>query len=180
LRTNRDIRAVTVRVIDSKGEQAGIMSSVDALRIARDEGLDLVEISPNAKPPVCKIIDYGKFRYQQTKRDKENKKSQHQVKVKEVKVKSNIDQHDRDFKLKNARSFILKGNKVKITCTFRGREMAYTDNGRAVVNRMCDDLSDLATPEAPPKMMGRSLSVVLAPGVKKKMERKDHGKNENK
>lgn len=168
MRINREIRASRIRVIDKDGEQLGVLTLVDALNRAEASGLDLVEISPSADPPVCKIIDYGKFRYQQTKKEKENKKSQHQVKVKEVKVKPNTDKHDVMTKLRHARDFISKGNKVRITCTFRGREMMHTEFGEKVIKRMCQDLADIATPESPAKMLGRNLSVVLAPGAKKK------------
>jgi len=140
---------------------------------ASEQGLDLVEISPNAEPPVCKIIDYGKFRYQQTKKEKESKKTQHQVKVKEVKLKPNTDEHDLQTKLKHAREFLQKGNKVRITCCFRGREMQHPEIGMKAVNRMCDDLADLSTPEADPKLLGKNLTVVLAPGAKKKPQNVD-------
>jgi translation initiation factor IF-3 len=167
LRINREIRALRVRVIDKDGSQLGIIPTSEALMRAEQTGLDLVEIAPTADPPVCKIIDYGKFRYQVTKKEKESKKSQHQVKVKEVKVKPNTDDHDLNTKLKHAREFIMKGNKVRITCVFRGREMQHPEFGQRVVQKMCEDLSDIASPESPAKMMGRSLSVVLAPGGKK-------------
>ncbi len=154
---------------------------------AEQAGLDLVEIAPTADPPVCKIIDYGKLRYQLTKKEKENKKAQHQVKVKEVKLKPNTDEHDVTTKLKHAREFALKGNKVRITCVFRGREMLHTEYGMKIVYKMCEDLSDVATPESPPKMLGRALSVVLTPGGKKKIEKgterreksRDQSQNEN-
>lgn len=168
MRINREIRAPRVRVIDKDGGQLGIISTGEALIKAEQVGLDLVEIAPTADPPVCKIVDYGKFRYQQTKKDKENKKAQHQVKVKEVKVKPNTDEHDRATKVKHAREFIEKGNKVRITCTFRGREMQHPEFGEKIVKGMIEELSDIATPESPAKMLGRSLSVVLAPGSKKK------------
>jgi translation initiation factor IF-3 len=169
LRINREIRAPRVRVIDKDGGQLGVLPIGDALIRAEQAGLDLIEIAPTAEPPVCKIIDYGKYRYQMTKKEKESKKSQHQVKVKEVKVKPNTDDHDLQVKLKHAREFISKGNKVRITCVFRGREILHPEFGEKVVLRMCEDLSDVATPESPGKMMGRSLSVVLAPGSKKKI-----------
>ena len=168
MRINREIRAPRVRVIDKDGEQLGVLTLIDALNRAEATGLDLVEISPSADPPVCKIIDYGKYRYQQTKKEKESKKSQHQVKVKEVKVKPNTDEHDIQTKLRHARDFIAKGNKVRITCVFRGREMMHTEFGERVVKRMCQELADIATAESPAKMLGRNLSVVLAPGGKKK------------
>ncbi len=157
-----------MRVIDEDGSQAGVLTLLEALTRAEQFGLDLVEIAPNAEPPVCKIIDYGKYRYQLTKKEKEQKKSQHQVKVKEVKLKPNTDEHDVQVKMRHAREFISKGNKVRVTCVFRGREMLHSEYGRKLVQKFCDDLADIASPEAPPKMLGRNLSVVLAPGAKKK------------
>ncbi len=136
---------------------------------AEDAGLDLIEISGSSDPPVCKIMDYGKYRYQQTKKEKESKKSQHQVKVKEIKMKPNTDEHDLLVKMKHTREFITKGNKVRLTCTFRGREMMHPEFGQKLIRRIVEDLSDIAAPEAPAKMMGKSLSVVLAPGAKKKV-----------
>lgn len=168
MKVNREIRAPKVRVISSTGEQIGIISIQEALARADEEGLDLVEIVPGSNPPVCKIINYGKFRYDQTKREKESKKSQHQVKVKEIKLKPNIDLHDLETKLRHARDFIVKGNKVKISCMFRGREMAHQQIGEKLVRRFCTELEDIAQPESPPKMLGRTLSTVLAPGAKKK------------
>jgi translation initiation factor IF-3 len=183
LRINREIRAPRVRVIGKDGEQLGILTLIDALSRAEQVGLDLVEIAASADPPVCKIINFGKFKYQQTKKEKESKKSQHQVKVKEIKIKPNTDEHDILTKLRHARDFILKGNKVRITCVFRGREMVHPEFGERVVRRMCEELSDIAALESPAKMLGRSLSVVLAPGAKKKIhittnKDKNYAKNE--
>lgn len=127
MRINRQIRAQQVRLIGPDGNQVGVVTLSEAFKLADEHGLDLVEISPNAQPPVCKVIDYGKFRYDQTKRDRESKKAQHQIKVKEVKLKPNIDEHDFQFKLRRARQFLEKGNKVKVTCMFRGREMAHPE-----------------------------------------------------
>ena len=168
MRINREIRAARVRVIDKDGSQLGVILLGEALIKADQAGLDLVEISPNAEPPVCKIIDYGKYRYQLTKKEKESKKAQHQVKVKEIKVKPNTDEHDLKTKIKHAREFISKGNKVRLTCVYRGRELMHPEFGEKVVQRICEELSDIATPESPAKLLGRSLSVVLAPGAKKK------------
>ncbi len=168
MRINREIRAPRMRVVDKDGNQLGVLTLIDALTRAEQAGLDLVEIAPNAVPPVCKIIDFGKYRYEQAKKEKESRKSQHQVKVKEVKLKPNTDEHDLQTKLRHARDFIAKGNKVRITCVFRGREMAHPEFGRRVVQKLCEDLSDIATPESPAKLLGRNLSVVLAPGGKKK------------
>ena len=140
----------------------------EAIAKAELAGLDLVEIAPNAEPPVCKIIDYGKYRYQMTKKEKESKKSQHQVKVKEIKIKPTTDDHDIQVKVKHAREFISKGDKVRITCVFRGRELMHPEIGKKAVDKICEDLSDIATPEMEAKLMGRNLSTVLAPGGKKK------------
>ena len=174
MRINRQIRADKVRLIGVDGKQLGVMSPNDALMQAQQEGLDLVEISPNTKPPVCKIIDYGKYRYSQTKKGKETRKSTHQVKVKEIKVKPNIDVHDLNTKLKHGREFILKGNKVRVTCSFRGREMLHLDLGRKVVNRFCEELEDIAQIEAPLKQMGRTMSLVLAPLGKRTKPKNNH------
>lgn len=168
LRTNREIRAPKVRLIGADGEQVGVLSIQDALQKALDEGLDLVEVAPTVFPPVCKIMDYGKFRYDQTKKEKESKKAQHQVRVKEVKLKPRIDENDLNTKLKQAREFLDKGFKVKLTCTFRGREMAHREIGVDLVERACKVLADAADIEAPAKQMGRVLTLILAPSVKKK------------
>lgn len=168
MRVNRQIRANQVRVIGSDGKQMGIMIFSKALELAQHEGLDLVEIAPNAEPPVCKVIDYGKFRYQQTKKEKESKKAQHQAKLKEVKMKPNIDEHDFLVKVKRARDFISKGDKVRVTCVFRGREIVHSAVGRNIMNRFCELLEDVASKEHDAKMLGRSMSLVLAPIGKKK------------
>lgn len=170
MRINRQIRAPKVRVIDSVGKQVGILSIQEAQTLADAAGLDLVEIAPTAKPPVCKIIDYGKYRYQVTKKEKESKKAQVQVKVKEIKVKPNTDDNDLRVKINHAREFVQKGNKVRLTCMFRGREMQHPEFGTRIIQKIIDSLADIATPEAPLKQMGRSLSVVIAPGKKKNKE----------
>lgn len=172
MRINREIRAPRVRVLDKEGELLGILPLIEAMSRAEQAGLDLVEIAPNAEPPVCKIIDYGKFRYQLVKKEKENKKAQHQVKVKEIKLKPNTDEHDVQTKLKHAREFLMKGNKVRITCVFRGREMLHTEFGTRVVQKMCETLNEVGTPESSPRLLGKALSVVIAPGgTKKKAEK---------
>lgn len=170
MKVNREIRAPKVRVISHTGEQVGIISIQEAMAMAEEQGLDLVEIVPGSSPPVCKVMNFGKFRYDQSKREKESKKSQHQIKVKEVKLKPNIDVHDLETKTKHAREFLDHGDKVKITCTFRGREMMHPELGEKIVNKMCLDLEDVSVKESPPKMMGRTLLVVLAPAAKKKKE----------
>lgn len=171
MRINRAIRADKVRVIDQDGKQIGIITVRDALAQAEKAGLDLVEISPKANPPVCKIIDYGKFKYQQTKKEKESKKAQHQIKVKEIKVKPNIDKHDLQTKIKKARDFLLKGNKVRLSCMFRGREMLHIEVGEKIMKQVCDELQDISQKESPLSRFGRTLSTVLIP-VKEKKSKK--------
>jgi len=136
--------------------------------MAEEKGLDLVEIVPAASPPVCKIMDYGKYRYDQTKREKESKKASHQVKVKEIKFKPNINENDLQTKLRQTRDFLAKGYKVKVSCMFRGREMIHTEIGERLVQKVIDDLDDVAAVEAPLKLFGRFYTVVLAPSLKKK------------
>lgn len=134
---------------------------------AEEAGLDLVEIAPTAKPPVAKIIDYGKYRYHQQKKEKDSKKSQVQIRVKEIKLKPNIDTHDFQTKVKHAREFLLKGNKVRISITFRGREMLHIDLGEKVVKEFCELVADISAIESSPKMLGKTMTTVLAPGGKK-------------
>jgi len=167
LKINRAIRAEKVRVISEDGGQIGVLNTKEAIRLAEEKGLDLIEISPNANPPVCKIIDYGKFRYQKTKKEKESKKGQHQVKIKEIKLRPNIDVHDLNTKINRAKEFLGKGNKVRVTCMFRGREMLHIDLGEKLLNKIIKDLEDIAVLEAPFKFMGRILTIVLAPRAKK-------------
>jgi translation initiation factor IF-3 len=176
---NREIRAPKVRLISHKGEQVGIVSLYEALAMAEENGLDLVEIVPTSVPPVCKVMNFGKFRYDQSKREKENKKAQHQIRVKEIKLKPNIDVHDLETKTRHARDFLTSGNKVKITCTFRGREMMHPEIGEKIVKQVCEQLEDVSTAEAPQKFMGRVLIVVLAPGAKKKKEGGKSQQNSN-
>lgn len=170
MKVNREIRAPRVRMITQTGEQIGVLPLHEALAKAAEAGLDLVEISAGSNPPVCKIMNYGKFRYDQTKREKESKKAQHQVKVKEIKVKPNIDVHDLETKIRHARKFIAEGNKVKVSCMFRGREMAHLERGEKLLHKLCEDLEDIAMVESPSKLFGRMLIVILAPGGKKKKE----------
>jgi translation initiation factor IF-3 len=167
LRINREIRADRLRVITEDGEQLGILTFREALAKAEEMGLDLVEIAPTAKPPVAKIIDYGKLRYHQAKKEKESKKAQVVIKVKEIKLKPNIDTHDFQTKVKHARDFILKNNKVRISIMFRGREMLHLDLGQKVVHQFCEELSDIAIVEATPKLLGRTMTTILAPSGKR-------------
>ena len=168
MRVNHEIRVPKVRVITQTGEQLGVLTLHEALAMADQQGLDLVEIVPTAVPPVCKIIDYGKFRYDQTKREKESKKSQHQVKVKELKFSPNISEHDLDVKFKQAKKFLEEGDKVKISCVFRGREMMHPEFGDRILSKLSQDLEEISTCEAPAKMFGRMMTMVLAPAAKKK------------
>lgn len=175
MRVNKEIRAPRLRVIGKDGQQVGILTQRDALQLAEKEELDLVEISPQADPPVCKIIDYGKFRFEQAKKEKESKKASHQVKVKEIKIKPNIDVHDLNTKLKHAKEFLLKQNKVRVTCSFRGREMLHMELGHGVVRKFCEQLGDVSQVESPLKREGRRISLVLAPlsGKKAKVQKED-------
>ena len=148
-------------MIDQDGQQVGIMSIGDALAMAEEVGLDLVKIAPKANPPVCKIVDYGKFRYEQTRREKEAKKKQKTVEIKEIRLSPNIDTNDLNTKAANARKFLSKGNRVKVTVRFRGREMAHTQNGRVILDKFAETLSDVSQVEKEPKMEGRNMSMVL-------------------
>ena len=167
MRINRAIRADKVRVIAEDGKQIGVLSIREALSMAEAKGLDLLEISPNANPPVCKIMDFGKYRYQQTKREKESKKLQHVVKVKEIKLKPNINTHDFETKLRKVKDFLEKGMKVRVTCVFRGREMLHMELGEGLIQRIFDEVKDIAQIDTPMKQMGRVMSVVFSPLGKK-------------
>lgn len=165
-RINDRIRVPQVRLIDQNGEQKGVVSTPDAMTMARDAGLDLVEISPNAAPPVCKILDYGKFKYEKKKKDHEAKKKQVVVKVKEVQLRPNTDEHDLDYKFRNVRTFLEEGDKAKITMMFRGREVAYVDGGYKTMRRLIEELGEMAIVEAPPKLEGKKLIMVIGPNPK--------------
>ena len=162
-RINEAIRAASVRCIDSEGEQLGILSLDEALRKADEAGLDLVELQPNAVPPVCKILDYGKYKYQSQKRASEARKKQKIIEVKEIKLRPNIDSHDYDVKMRAVRKFLEAGDKVKITLRFRGREMAHIELGSQLLERVRTDIDEEAKIEAMPKMEGRQMIMVLAP-----------------
>ena len=167
MRINEEIRAREVRVNTDAGEQLGIMSLREALAQAHDRQLDLVEIAPNAKPPVCRIMDYGKYRYEQQKRDKDVRKKQKIVNVKEVKLRPKIEEHDFNVKLKNAIKFLNDGDKVKITIMFRGRELAHVGLGKKVLDRMADELKEIAIIEREAKLEGRNMILIVAPKVNK-------------
>ena len=160
---NEDIRDSEIRLIGSTGEQLGIMSAAQAQRIADEQGLDLVKISPQATPPVCKLMDYGKFRFEQGKREKEAKKNQHVVEIKEIRMSPSIDVGDFNTKLKNAQKFLADGNRVKVSVRFRGREMAHTDIGKDLLVRFAEQCAEVATLDKEPKLEGRSMSIFLSP-----------------
>ena len=158
---NEQIRDREVRLIGADGEQLGIVSSREAQKIADEAGLDLVKIAPNAKPPVCKVIDYGKYRYELARKEKDAKKKQKIVELKEIRLSPNIDTNDLNTKMNAARKFLSKGNKVKITLRFRGREMAHVQSSKVILDEFASRLSDIATVEKAPKMEGRSMSMFL-------------------
>ena len=160
---NEDIRDSEIRLIGSTGEQLGIMSAAQAQRIADEQGLDLVKISPQATPPVCKLMDYGKFRFEQGKREKEAKKNQHVVEIKEIRMSPGIYVGDFNTKLKNAQKFLADGNRVKVSVRFRGREMAHTDIGKDLLVRFAEQCAEVATLDKEPKLEGRSMSIFLSP-----------------
>ena len=165
--TNEEIRDKEVRLISDTGEQLGIVSSQEALRMAEEQGLDLVKISPNAVPPVCKLMDYGKYRFEQTKREKEARKNQHVVEIKEIRMSPGIDVGDFNTKLKNAQKFIADGNRVKVSVRFRGREMAHTDIGRDLLNQFAEQCAEVANMDKSAKLEGRMMSIFLSPKTSK-------------
>jgi len=167
LRVNERIRIPEVRLIDDKGEQRGIVPLREALGIAKDVGLDLVEVSPNAKPPVCKLLDYGKYKFEQEKKGKESKRKQKAVRLKEIRMQPKIDIHDLKFKAKHVKEFLESGFKVKVTIRFRGRELAHTELGKDVLFRVLDLLEDGYQVEKNPTMEGRFMSMMLSPKSKK-------------
>jgi translation initiation factor IF-3 len=163
LRINREIRASQVRVIDMEGKQLGVISLTEALAEAAKAGLDLVEVSPTATPPVCRIMDYGKFRYQQSKKIQVSKKSQTVIQVKEIRLRPKTEEHDLEVKLKHIRKFLDQHNKVKISMMFRGREIAYTDIGRKIMENIRDTLAEGCVIDQHPKLEGRNMVMVLSP-----------------
>ena len=168
---NGDIRAEEVRLIDSDGSQLGIVSSAKALELAEQQDLDLVMIAPQAKPPVCKIMDYGKYRFEQQKREKEASKKQKTIEVKEIRLSLNIDTHDFETKLGQARKFLSEGNKVKASLRLRGREMAHSARGIEVMDRFAAALEELASVDKPAKLEGRSIQMHLSPKTAKTKEK---------
>ncbi len=159
---NEQIRLNEVQVISDSGEKLGIMSSRDAIEIASGKDLDLVLVSPNGNPPVCKIMNYGKYKFEQSKREKEAKKKQKSLEVKEIRVTPNTEEHDFNFKVKNVRKFLEGGSKVKVTVRFRGRELNYVKLGEDILNRFIDELSDIATPEKKPLLEGKNMFIIFS------------------
>ncbi len=160
---NEEIRDKEIRVISDDGEQLGIMSAAEALKIAESRNLDLVKIAPMAKPPVCKVMDYGKFRFEKAKKEKEAKKNQKTIEIKEIRLSLNIDTHDFDTKINHAKKFIASGNKVKVSIRFRGREMAHPELGQVIMNRCAEACAECASVEKPAKLEGRQMLMFLAP-----------------
>ncbi len=167
---NREIRAQQVRLIDETGQMLGVMSVPEALRMAEDKGLDLLEIAPTAQPPTCKIMDYGKYKYEEKKKAAASRKNQVIVTIKEIQMRPRTDQHDFETKMKHARRFLLDGDKVKVNLRFMGREMAHQGSGLVVVNKAIDFVKDLALVESPPKTEGKNMFTILAPDPMKVKE----------
>ena len=163
VRINEQIRVPEVRLIGPDGEQVGVMPTREALSQAAEAHLDLVEVAPQASPPVCRIMDYGKFKYQQSKKQQEARRRQTIIQVKEIKVRPKIEEHDMGFKLKNTRKFLAEGDKVKISVIFRGREIAHTDRGFKILSQMSEALADVGTVEQAPRLEGRNMSMIVTP-----------------
>ena len=162
-RVNEDIKAREIRLVGETGEQMGIMSPKEAMQLAIEQGLDLVEVAPAAKPPVCKIMDVGRYKYEQSKRERETRKRQHIISMKEVKLRPNIEDNDFHTKVKNAIRFLEEGDKVKVTIMFRGREMSHPELGALLLNRVADVAKELANVERPGKLEGRNMSMIISP-----------------
>nr|WP_222927244.1 translation initiation factor IF-3 [Thermosediminibacter litoriperuensis] len=163
MEVNYEIRAREVRVIDTDGKQLGIMPLKEALRIAQERQLDLVKVAPQAKPPVCKIMDYGKYKYEQSKKEKEARKNQKVISIKEIRMSPNIEEHDFQVRVKNALRFLDDGNKVKVTIRFRGREITHTQLGEDVLKRLADSVREKGVVEKPPVIEGRNMVMILSP-----------------
>jgi len=162
-RINENIRVKEIRVVDEDGNQLGVLQTREALKLAEEKQLDLVEIAPQAKPPVCRIMDYGKFKFEQSKREKEARKNQRIINIKEVKLRPNIDDHDFEVKAKNAIRFLKDGDKVKLTIMFRGRQIVHPDLGKKLLLRMAEQVTELANVERQPKLEGKNMIMILAP-----------------
>ena len=163
MQINEEIPDKEVRLISNDGEQLGIVSAAQAQKLAAEKNLDLVKIAPQAKPPVCKIMDYGKYRFEQSKREKEAKKNQRVIEIKEIRLSPNIDVHDFDTKVGHARKFLSAGNKTKVSIRFRGREMTHTDLGLTIMAQFAEKCADIASVEKPAKLEGRQMLMFLAP-----------------
>lgn len=171
LRTNEQIRISPIRLIGEGDEQVGIIETAEAIRRAREAGMDLVEVAPNDRPPVCRIMDYGKWKYRQNKKEQKAKQRHHSQQLKEVRMRPKTDVHDRDYKVKHAREFLLEGDRVQFTMMFRGREMAHQDIGLGRMREIAEALSDISKVETPAKLMGRRMTMILMPV--KKSEKSD-------
>jgi translation initiation factor IF-3 len=167
LRVNQAIRAREIRVIDETGKQVGVMPVYEALRLAQDRNLDLVEVAPNAHPPVCRIIDFGKFMYERTKKEREAKKGQKSIEVKELRIRPKTNWYHTGFKLKRVREFLKDGNKIRVRVLFRAREITHLAIGREIMEKVAVELADAASIEQPPQMDGKSLVMLLMPGAMK-------------
>jgi len=165
VRINEQIRISPVRLIDSDGRQVGVVSVEEARQLSRERELDLVEVAPTARPPVCRIMDYGKYKYRENKKAKEAKKKQHVIQMKELKLRSKINEHDLQFKLRHVRKFLEKHSKVKLTMVFRGREVVHKELGEQVLQRIYDEVSDIAGQEGQIKMEGRNMILILSPKI---------------
>lgn len=174
-RVNERIRIREVRLIDEEGEQVGVIPTFDALQMARERGLDLVEVAPNAMPPVCRLMDYGKFRYEESRKERESRKNQHVVELKEVRIRPKIDDHDLATKGRNAAKFLDAGDKVKLTVLFRGREMAHPDIGRGLLDQLAEQLRPHGSVEASPRMEGRTMTMFMSPFKAKQSQREKEG-----
>ena len=164
---NEEIRDKEIRLIGNDGEQIGIVSAAEALHIAEERGLDLVKIAPGSNPPVCKIMDYGKYRFEQSKREKEARRNQHVIEVKEIRMSPSIGENDFNVKLKNGQKFLREGNRLKIAVRFRGREMAHTEIGEELLKKFASECAELATVDKNPKLDGRHMSMFLSPKTAK-------------
>lgn len=176
-RKNRQIKISPVRVIDDEGNQLGVIPTSEALRLAEDQGKDLVEVQPNTRPPVCKIIDFGKWKYDQKKKQNEAKKKQKKVELKEVKFRPKTDTHDFEVKTGRIEKFLGEGNRVKVTIMFRGREMIHTDLGFDIMQRVVDTLDGQANIDSQPKMEGRNMHMILSPNKKKQGKKDERSEN---
>lgn len=171
-RVNEEITVPEVLLIDAENSKRGVVKTAEALALAEEAGLDLVEVAPQGKPPVCRILNYGKYRFQQQKRDKDARKKQKTQAVKEIKMRPKIDQHDYDFKVKALKNFLQSGHRVKASVFFRGREMAFLDRGRDVLNRVVEEVKDCGKVETPPRMEGSYMRIMLAPLSASEMPKK--------